>query len=42
MILSSLILVPLVLPRYHIGRRTGVGLLALYVLSVVITIVRGG
>lgn len=42
MILSSLILVPLVLPRYHIGRRTGGGLLALYVLSVVVTIARGG
>ncbi len=42
MVLSSLILVPLVLPRYHIGRRTGLGLVALYVASVVITILRGG
>jgi cation:H+ antiporter len=42
MALSSLILVPLVLPRYHIGRRTGLGLVALYFGTVVTTIVRGG
>jgi len=42
MVLSSLILVPLVLPRYHIGRLAGVGLIALYVATVVVTIIRGG
>lgn len=42
MILSSVILVPLVWPRYHIGRIAGVGLVALYVAAVMITIVRGG
>lgn len=41
MILSSVILVPLVWPRYHIGRIAGLGLIALYVAAVVLTIVRG-
>lgn len=41
MILSSMILVPLVWPRYHIGRIAGLGLIALYVMAVVLTIVRG-
>lgn len=41
MILSSIILVPLVWPRYHIGRLAGLGLIALYVAAVVLTIVRG-
>ena len=42
MVLSSVILVPLAWPRYHVGRFTGLALMAGYVLAVVVTILRGG
>jgi len=41
MILSSLILVPLIWPRPHIGRRSGVALIAGYVAIVAVTMTRG-
>ncbi len=41
MILSSVILVPLAWPRYHVGRFTGMALVAGYALAVIVTIVRG-
>jgi len=41
MVLSSVILVPLVLPRSRIGRPAGLGLIVLYVATVAFTIVRG-
>ncbi|MGE3961956.1 MAG: calcium/sodium antiporter [Dehalococcoidia bacterium] len=41
MVLSSVILVPLVWPRYHVGRFAGLVLIAGYVAAVVVTVVRG-